>query len=523
METLFVLSLVFLISAVILYGAMAIWRAAKLSVKAYRNIGLAQSDSQRLSATLLALNMIEPAVVACAFLVVVIANIVTNDFLEVLFFLFGLHMALLLLPLLGLFAVDQRLRRFNGNLLISALPRIATTLIIGLPFATGHGELAIMSAPFGVIGGTIYLWFQVNWMRQQLLMLRNWFLQPLPSAVPTSKSAAMPAARPVGVALRVAHVPTPVRHAGPPIFCPLCHATTSLTDEACPSCGLFFRSRIPPALFNLRRYRPLRPLGDGGMSSVYLARDLAEGKLRVLKTLASVDGGGQPGWRAAAQACLEREAQLLARLEHARIVRQVAYEPDGALPYLVLDYVAGPTLEQRLSRIDQHGNPVAGRALPPGEALRYAASVAELLVYLSSLSQPVLHLDIKPANLIVPPAQREPVLVDFGSARSLTTKHEPGARITASLDNFGTPGYAAPEQYRGQPTLSSDIYGLGATLYHLLTDDDPSAQPLQFPALAKLPPDIAALLRAMLAPEPAARPAAAELRAELPGLARKYG
>jgi hypothetical protein len=102
----------------------------------------------------------------------------------------------------------------------------------------------------------------------------------------------------------------------------------------------------------------------------------------VLKTPASVDAAGQPDWRAAAQACLERETQVPARLDHPRIVRQVAYEPHGALPYLVLDYLAGPTLEQRLSRVDQHSKPVAGRALLSGEALRYAASVAELLVYL---------------------------------------------------------------------------------------------------------------------------------------------
>ncbi len=357
----------------------------------------------------------------------------------------------------------------------------------------------------------------------RLLLLRSWFLQPPPAPVPASVLLSAPTPRPVGVALRVASMPRPQRHTGPPIFCPLCHTATSITDETCASCGLFFRSRIPPALLDLRRYRSLRPLGDGGMSSVYLARDLLEGRLCVLKTLASVDGAGQSGWRVAAQACLEREARVLARLDHPRIVRQQAYEPDAALPYLVFDYVAGPTLDQRLSRVDQHGNSIFGQALPPEEALRYAASVVELLVYLAGLPQPVLHLDIKPANLILPPEHREPVLVDFGSARSLATQSVPGARITAGLDNFGTPGYAAPEQYRGRPTLASDIYGLGATLYHLVTDDAPTLQPMQFSALNRLPADITVLLRAMLAPEPAARPAAATLRAELVLLAARYG
>lgn len=523
METIFVLSLVFLVSVIILYAVMAIWRAAKLAVRAYRSARLAHSSEQRLSAILLALNLSEPAVISCMFLFLSIVNIITNDFLHAFLVLFGLHAALLLAPAMGLLVSDRRLRRFNGKLLMSALPRIATTLIINLPLATGNGELLIVALPFGVIGGTIYLWFQVNWLRRQLLTLRSWFLQSPPTPVPASAPSAVPTAGPVGVALRVAPVPTPQHHTGPPIFCSLCHAATSLTDEACPSCGLFFRSRIPPALRNLRRYRPLRPLGDGGMSSVYLARDLGEGRLRVLKTPASVDGVGQPGWQAAAQACLDREAKVLSCLDHPHIVRKVAYEPDGAPPYLVLDYVPGPTLEQYLSRFDQHGNRVAGQVLSSGAALRYAAGVAELLVYLANLSQPVLHLDIKPANLIVPPEHRQPVLVDFGSARSLLAPGMPGTPITVSLDNFGTPGYAAPEQYRGRPTLASDIYGLGATLYHLLTDDDPTVQPLKFSALDNLPPDVAALLRAMLAPEPAARPAATDLQAELELLAGRYG
>jgi serine/threonine protein kinase len=185
---------------------------------------------------------------------------------------------------------------------------------------------------------------------------------------------------------------------------------------------------------------------------------------------------------------------------------------EGAGDFLVLDYVAGPTLEQRLTRASAQGGLIAGAALPPREALAYGASVAETLSYLADLPQPVIHCDIKPANLIVPPGAREPVLVDFGGAvRAATTSGQP----TVQLDRYGTPGYAAPEQYADAASPKSDIYGLAATLYHLLTDDDPSAHPLTFPALGTLPAEVAAVLAPALERDPDARPDAPQLGTEL--------
>lgn len=518
METIFVVSLILLISAVILYAVMAILRAAKIALQSYLLLGGPLTREQRQSVVFLAINMAEPVFTLLGVFLLSAAAAAWQAY----YVLFGLHAALLLLPIIGLTAADSRLRDFNRTLLQCAFLRIGTTLMIGLPFATRSAELGLFSVPFGVFGGTLCLWLQTKWAGRQLLMFRQWFLQPAP-VPPASPVAVVAQAAPASAIPRVAPGPVLVRHTGQPIFCPLCQTATALYDEACPACGLLFRSRIPSALMKLQQYRPFRPLGDGGMSSVYLARDLVEGKLRVLKTLVSVDDQGKQVWQAVARACLEREAALLAGLDHPRIVRQVAYQSASKVPYLVLDYVAGPTLEQRLSRRGAHGETIAGRALAPGEALHHALSVAEVLCYLGGLPRPIQHLDIKPANLILPPGSHAPVVVDFGSARELPRIGGPGARITASLDNFGTPGYAAPEQYRGQPTLRSDVYGLAATLYHLLSDDDPTMHPLSFPALAQLPGDIAVVLRAALAHEPDERPAVATLRAELQRLATWYG
>jgi serine/threonine protein kinase len=261
----------------------------------------------------------------------------------------------------------------------------------------------------------------------------------------------------------------------------------------------------------LSGFTALRPLGNGGMSSVYLARRHADERLCVLKTLATVDTIRDPEWRAEAARCLQHEARLLQQLEHPNIARLLDWVSGPQGDYLVLEYVPGLTLEQRLTRLDGQGGTLPGAPLPLHEALAYAGRVAEVLDYLGTLPQPVVHHDIKPANLIVRPNDNELVLVDFGGAVRLSGLG-PGL---PEPDSYGTPGYAAPEQYSGDASPASDVYGLAATLYHLLTDDDPTAHPLEFPQLERLPPDVAALLRPALARDPQARPSTREFQAAL--------
>lgn len=300
--------------------------------------------------------------------------------------------------------------------------------------------------------------------------------------------------------------------------CPVCHAPTARYASECRDCGLVFVSRVPAALRELPAYEVLRPLGSGGMSSVYLARKRQSNGLCVIKSLASVDGIADPHWRSEAARCLRKEAELLQQLDHPNIVRVLNTVATRQGDFLVLEYVPGPTLEERLTRPDGRGGLLRGSAMPPQEALRYGVSIAGVLDYLARLPEPVVHHDIKPANLIVRPDDNRLILVDFGSAVLLPSS----TPQTIRLDTYGTPGYAAPEQYQGTASPKSDVYALAATLYHLLTDDDPTGHPLAFPAMTQLPPDVAAVLQAALVRDAAARPDARTLRHWLQSIAYRW-
>lgn len=451
---------------------------------------------------LLAINLWEPTV--NIFLVSLLAIPALEARSAAAFLWATAPMAVLLLPALGLWFRDRFYRVIALRLLGLGLMRWALCVVNLWLISTSFAPIMLVSVPFAI--GALFYSLHVgdNLLKHDLAA---------PPLAPAPVVAPIPPIPPIPLA-----PPAPPPDPGPPVRCPLCHAITGLHDEDCAACGLVFRSRIPAALQGLAGYSVLRPLGAGGMSSVYLARNRAGERLCVLKTLVSVDAQADPEWQAEAAHCLRQEAALLRQLDHPRIARLLAQGDTERDDFLVLAYVAGPTLEQTLTRPGAHGEIIPGAALPPGPALAYAAGVAEILVYLAHRPAPVLHLDIKPANLILPPGSDQPVLVDFGGA---ALAHR-DTRATARLAIYGTPGYAAPEQYRGAAKPASDIYGLAATLYHLLTDDDPAAHPLRFPALAGLPPAIAAVLTPALDLDPAARPDAATLRAQLGDLAGAY-
>jgi hypothetical protein len=324
---------------------------------------------------------------------------------------------------------------------------------------------------------------------------------------PVAQVTPTPAPRSQAAVQRVPLAPEHVHD----VLCPVCHTPTPLDEASCFGCGLFFASRVPSTMQQIPGFHVLRPLGNGGMSSVYLARREADEGLCVLKTLATVDTIRDPEWRAEAARCLQHEARLLQQLDHPNIARLRDWVSGPKGDYLVLEYVPGLTLEQRLTRPDGQGGTLPGGPLPLPEALAHAGRVAEVLDYLGALPQPVVHHDIKPANLIVRPDDNELILVDFGGAVRL-------AGVGPALpqpDSYGTPGYAAPEQYSGDAAPASDVYGLAATLYHLLTDDDPTAHPLEFPQLQRLPPDVVALLQPALARDPNARPTPRAFQAAL--------
>jgi serine/threonine protein kinase len=202
------------------------------------------------------------------------------------------------------------------------------------------------------------------------------------------------------------------------------------------------------------RYRILEVVGRGGLGTVYKVVDLVYSSSNVyaLKELADQSPGARKQF--------ELESQWLQSLNHTNIPKfREHFEWHGRL-YLVMDFVSGENLEQKLARL-------GGRGIPEQQSVAWILPICDALYYLHTRVPPILHRDLKPANIIVTQSGH-PVLVDLGIAK----EHLPGAGLTATfVRKAGTEGYAPPEQYTttGQTGPWSDVYGIGATMYHLLT------------------------------------------------------
>ncbi len=172
----------------------------------------------------------------------------------------------------------------------------------------------------------------------------------------------------------------------------------------------------------------------------------------------------------------KREALMLASLQHPHLPRIYDHFQEIGHWYLVMDFIAGETLEDYLQR-------KPGHKLPFDEVVDYGIQLCTVLDYLHTRQQPIIFRDLKPAN-IMRGAEGHLYLIDFGIARHF----KPGqAKDTVA---FGSPGYAAPEQYgQTQTTPRSDIYNLGAILHQMLTGRDPAQTPFFF---TSLPPEMEA-------------------------------
>jgi len=295
-------------------------------------------------------------------------------------------------------------------------------------------------------------------------------------------------------------------------------------DEArfCAGCGQALEVAPPPRAplhsgqyLQERTYQVQTPLSKGGMGAVYLARDLrAFGRPCVIKEMLDYYDASDPQARARAEARFAEEGRLLASLSHPGIPKIYAFFEEDGRYFIVMEYILGEDLEQYVSRMDGLSRKVSRKLIAEEELLRYAVQVCGILEYLADQPRPVIHQDIKPANLIRERVVGDVRLVDFGTAgtRRRGTAGLPDPQLTSI---YGTMGYAAPEQCRGQIELRSDVYALAATFYHLLTDDDPRDHPGSFPRLSTLRPDLRSALEQALRPDPASRSSARQLREHL--------
>ncbi|MEW5939635.1 MAG: serine/threonine-protein kinase [Chloroflexota bacterium] len=207
---------------------------------------------------------------------------------------------------------------------------------------------------------------------------------------------------------------------------------------------------------SIGRYHILEQLGEGGMATVYKAYDTRLETEVALKVIRTEEFPSKELERVLIR--FEREAKSLARLTHPNIVKVMDYGDHEGLPYLVMPYLPGGTLKDRLKR----------RPLEWREAVRLLLPVVEALEYAHEHN--LIHRDIKPSNILLT-EKGNPMLTDFGIAKILETGE--AYTLTGAGIGVGTPDYMAPEQWTGGTTKQSDIYSLGIVLYEMVTGRKP--------------------------------------------------
>ena len=202
---------------------------------------------------------------------------------------------------------------------------------------------------------------------------------------------------------------------------------------------------------NIKGYKIIKVLGEGGNSIAYLAKDIESGKKVTIKKLKESDVAGG----AVARKSMENEAGILRDLDYPGIPKLIETSDE----YIILEYMPGITAE---SRIIKKG------VFSEKEAVDIALLLTDILGYLHSKKVPVIYRDLKPSNVIITP-KGGIALIDFGTARLYKNSEK------SDTTNLGTMGYAAPEQYGnlGQTDKRTDIYCLGMMLLQLISGVDP--------------------------------------------------
>ena len=217
-----------------------------------------------------------------------------------------------------------------------------------------------------------------------------------------------------------------------------------------------------PALQIVGKYELFDKIAEGGMGTVYKARDASTGQTVAIKMVPP-----QVAKNPVLMKRFEQEYIVAKALDHPNIVRAIDYSNEGSTPFLVMEFIDGVSLGQRIERDGKIAEP---------EAIRIIGQVAQALY--KAHKQGLIHRDVKPDNILLT-ADGTVKITDLGLVKELETD----MNLTRTGRGLGTPNFMAPEQFRNAKNADArcDIYSLGATLYHMLTGELPfkSSGPLE--------------------------------------------
>ena len=232
--------------------------------------------------------------------------------------------------------------------------------------------------------------------------------------------------------------------------------------------------RLDPGTTLYERYRIVGLIGSGGFGAVYLADDTRlQGRRCAVKETQILSSLSDEAVQALRDQFYQ-EASTLARLDHPNLPKVSDYFSEADRDYLVMDYVPGPDLHQMAADARHQGEFLAEAGV-----LAWTAQLCDALTYLHTQKPPVLHRDVKPANIKLTPEGRVK-LVDFGLVKPLDPDDP---KTMTNLHGVGSLPYTPLEQYvdeLGHTDPRSDLYSLGATVYHLLTSQAPPSAQARF-------------------------------------------
>lgn len=220
------------------------------------------------------------------------------------------------------------------------------------------------------------------------------------------------------------------------------------------------------------KYKVIAKVGRGGMSTVWLAMNIKTNKNWAIKEVRQTGKNGSE----IVNQNLTTEIGILKKLQHENLPQIIDIFEKNNTFLIIMDYVEGRTLK---AIVDERG------AQPQEDVVNWAIQLCSVLDYLHTRKPAIIYRDFKPGNIMLRPDGRI-VLIDFGTAREYKTGQE---EDTISL---GTKGYAAPEQYGGdgQTDARTDIYNLGATIYHLVTGKNPTKPPYEIRPIREWNPSL---------------------------------